>query len=273
MAATNLPPKTTDASSDQNTRSTTASTRSADSNPPRRLQLFMQAGKGFYQYNSITFRFSEPQVQADFNEHMRTNAIHRGALFGLFVYNLVGSPFNTKSLNGKYGLYGELFTYSCISVHTLFFILFALEVFGSRWLERASESHKKWYYTARTLLMSMYVINCSAAAGLAMNVRSRNLCTPEQVSFMEVFYCSTSQRGMIPVDTFVIGQMVALFHHVVFPIGWPTVIMAWFGELILALLSVLPSATSQTFVTNSVFIFFYISTVALHHAVHTNVLT
>ena len=245
------------------------STRSTAINP--RGNLPTQAGQGFYQYNSITFRFSEPRIQAEFNEHMRTKAIQRGVLFGLFVYNVVGSPFNTKSLGGKYGLYGDLFTYSCISVHSLFFILFALEVFGSRWLEHASESHKKWYYTVRSLLMSIYVINGPATAGLAMNVRSRNPCLPDQVTFMEVFYCSTSPRGMIPVDTFVIGQMLALFQHFVFPIDWPTVIMAWFCELVLALLSVLPSATPQTFVTNTVFICVYVSTIALHHAVQTNV--
>ena len=255
-----------------NEDSTKSLSKSFDTNP-RQLQVQSQGGKGYFDYSNVTFRFKESQVQAEFNDHMTTRKIHRGVLLLLFLYNVIGSPLNTKSLYGKYGLYGTLFTYSCRSVHTLFFTIFALEMFGSRWLNGASESHKKWYYAVRSVLLTAYIINGPATAGFAMNIRSRNPCAPEQVSVMEVFYCSTSPRGMIPVDTFVIGQMLAVFQHFVFPIGWATVMMAWFGELILALISVIPTATPQTLVTNTIFIFFYVSTVALHHAVQTNVLT
>ena len=196
----------------------------------------MFASKGFQlmamvegkcKYSRLTYNFRDKDISRLFQASMKTKEINGGALYGLLIYNLVSGPafvyynmfVNPLPLAGHYGIYGVLFTLSVASVHTLFFIIFAFETIGTRWVPVFSEPYRKLFYDARSLLMMMYIINGPVACGLAMNVRSRNPCTPEQVGVMDVFYCSTSPKGMIPIDTFVIGQMLAVFQHFVFPIG------------------------------------------------------
>ena len=183
--------------------------------------------EGKYKYCRLTYKFKDADISRQFQACMKTKEINGGALYGLLIYNLLSGPafvyynmfVNPQPLAGFYGIYGILFTLSVAVVHTLFFSIFAFETIGTRWVPTFSEPYRKLFYDVRSLLMMIYIVISPVACGLAMNVRSRHPCAPEQIGVMDVFYCSTSPKGMIPIDTFVIGQMLAVFQHFVFPIG------------------------------------------------------
>ena len=174
--------------------------------------------EGKYKYSRLTYNFKDPDISRQYQACMKTKEIHGGALDGLLIYNLLSGPafvyynmfVNPLPMAGHYGIYGILFTLSVAIVHTLFFMIFALETIGTRWAPIFTESNRKLFYDIRSILMMLYIINGPVTCGLAMNVRSRHPCTPEQVGVMDVFYCSTSPKGMIPIDTFVIGKSIFL---------------------------------------------------------------
>jgi len=222
-----------------------------------------------YKFSTIIYQFRDAAVNARYKDYMRCKAVHKGAMWGLTAYNIATGPsfiyynlfVNRAALHGHHGIYGQLFTVAVFLVQALFSLLFFIETVDKA---RLSDRYRELLYSTRSYLLPVYACLSTLCCGFAMNLRSSNPCTPEQTGVMDVFYCTTSPPGMIPVDTFVIGILMAVFHHFVLPVQWSAVVVAWLCELVLAILSILPTASPQMLVSNIVMIVFHVSTIALH---------
>jgi hypothetical protein len=103
-----------------------------------------------------------------------------------------------------------------------------------------------------------------------MLVKIRHLCSPEQLSIHEIYICSTSSPGAIPVDAFCVGSAIIIFLQFAFPTPWPVVVVSWLLQLAALLLSAYEFTTPQTTVSNTTLIVFQLLSVGLHGVIHWN---
>ena len=162
-----------------------------------------QLYKEKYAFNPYTLSFKDPVLRAEYDVHLQRKKIDRGPLRFLLLYNCVSAPLffyynsylNSKLIDGYYGFIGQLFLSTIYLVHSLFFLMYFMEMGLERWPcylyhhigggEREDYKHMS-VQTLRTILILGYALMSPCGIGLALNVKARNLCTPEQITMNEV---------------------------------------------------------------------------------------
>ena len=89
-----------------------------------------------YSYDLCTFTFNKrPKLNERFDQHLQTIKINKSILFGMFIYNCIGLTtvmikdiyLSTDLYDGLYGVFGQIFLFTVLLVHAMFFTLYYLE--------------------------------------------------------------------------------------------------------------------------------------------------
>jgi hypothetical protein len=232
-----------------------------------------------YEINKLTMQFVDKEANAEFNDYLLNKAVDHFSFTFLLVYNVLTGPaflysnlyIDPKPLSGHFGRLGQWFVCIISQLHVLFFVLFFMEKLGFSWLlSHWGCEHARTVQRMRMVLITVYVLLVPCGTGLAMLVKIRHLCSPEQLSIHEIYICSTSSPGAIPVDAFCVGSAIIIFLQFAFPTPWPVVVVSWLLQLAALLLSAYEFTTPQTTVSNTTLIVFQLLSVGLHGVIHWN---
>ena len=187
-----------------------------------------------YAFNPYTLSFKDPTLRAEYDIYLQRKEINRDALRLLVIYNCVSAPlffyFNSyldsKLIDGYYGFIGQLFLSTIYLVHSLFFLMYFMEMGLERWPcylhhhmggGEHEDYQRKTIQTLRTLLILGYALMSPCGIGLALNVKARNLCTHMQVSMKEVGYCCVTcaiSVGWLIVTRSLVKTILSLYASV-----------------------------------------------------------
>lgn len=234
-----------------------------------------------YEINMFTMQFADKVLNEEFDDYLLNKDADQLSLTFLMTYNVLTGPaflytnlyIDNQPLSGHYGRLGQFFVYTVSQIYCLFFVMLFMEKKGFYWLlNHWGGGSTRYVQRMRMVLIASYILLVPCGTGLAMLVKIRNLCSPEQLSIHEIYICSTSSPGAIPVDSFCVGNALIIFLQFAFPTPWWVVMLSWSVQLAALLLSAYEFTTPQTVIYNGILITFHVITIVVHIVIHWNIM-